>query len=321
MASASDWDIAESVQPRRENYTYDLDAALGAMVALRAQIPQDGFTASTLGTERAGHGVLIGKGLVLTIGYLITEAERIWLTLADGRIVEGHGLAYDYETGFGLVQMLAKIDLPFVPIGQSRTAKIGDPVVLAGAGGRQRSVASRIAGKQEFAGYWEYVLDEAIFTEPAHPNWGGTAMIGAKGELLGIGSLQLEQAKGKGHLNLVVPIDLLPPILDDMMRTGRSAKPPRPWLGVFSTEVEDQVVIVGVAERGPAHRADLRMGDIVLAVAGSEVTDLAGFYRMMWSLGKAGVEVPLTIFRDGDTFDVTINSTDRAKLLKTPRIH
>lgn len=326
MPSVSDWKVAEAAQPKREDYGYDLEAALASMVGIRSIIPADAFTAQTLGTERAGHGVLIGNGLVLTVGYLITEAERIWLTLSDGSAVEGHALAYDYDTGFGLVQILGKVDMPHLTIGQSRNVKIDDHVVMGAGGGRQRSVAARVAGRQEFAGYWEYVLDEAIFTAPSHPNWGGTAMIGSKGELLGIGSLQLEQGNGGGkakggHLNLVVPIDLLPPILDDMMRTGRANKPARPWLGVFSTEVEDKVVVVGTAERGPAHRADLQAGDVVLAVADSEVSDLAGFYRMMWSLGKAGVEVPLTIFRDGDTFDVTINSTDRAKLLKMPRVH
>lgn len=324
MPSVSDWKVAEAAQPKREDYGYDLEAALASMVGIRSIIPADAFTAHTLGTERAGHGALIGNGLVLTIGYLITEAERIWLTLSDGSAVEGHALSYDYDTGFGLVQVLGKIDMPHLAIGQSRDVKIDDHVVMAAGGGRQRSVAATVAGRQEFAGYWEYVLDDAVFTAPSHPNWGGTAMIGSKGELLGIGSLQLEQGNGKsksGHLNLVVPIDLLPPILDDMMRTGRANKPARPWLGVFSTEVEDKVVIVGTAERGPAHRADLQAGDVVLAVADSEVNDLAGFYRTMWSLGKAGVEVPLTIFRDGDTFDVTINSTDRAKLLKTPRVH
>ncbi len=321
MTSESDWKVAESVQPKVEDYAFDMNAVLSAMVGLRATVPADAFTAQTLGTERAGNGVLIGKGLVLTIGYLITEADRIWVTLHDDRIVEGHALAYDYDTGFGLVQLLARVDLPIVPIGQSKLIKLGDPVIVAGAGGRQCSVAAQVVGKQEFAGYWEYLLDEAIFTEPAHPNWGGTAMIGAKGELLGIGSLQLEQGRGKGHVNMAVPIDLLPPVLDDMMRFGRSGKPPRPWLGVFSTEVEDKVVVVGTAERGPAHRADLQTGDIVLAVEDREVSTLAEFYRAMWSLGKSGVEVPLTIYRDGDTFDVAINSTDRQKLLKTPRMH
>jgi S1-C subfamily serine protease len=167
------------------------------------------------------------------------------------------------------------------------------------------------------------VLDEAIFTYPAHPNWGGTALISADGKLIGIGSLQLERAReGKSeHLNMTVPIDLLKPILDDLRRFGRVNKPARPWLGLYSTEVEDKVVAVGIAPQGPAARAELRTGDVVLAVAGEKVSSLAAFYRKVWACGDAGVEVPLTLFRDGVTFDVRVNSSDRMKFLKGPRLH
>jgi S1-C subfamily serine protease len=323
MASLSDWKIPAAAQPRPQDYAYDLDAALASMVGLRSLVPADAFTAETLGTERVGHGVIIrSNGLVLTIGYLITEAETIWLHLSDGRVVPGHALTFDQETGFGLVQALARIDLPAMPLGRSATAQIGERVVIAGAGGRERSVAARIVGKQEFAGYWEYVLDEAIFTAPAHPNWGGTAMIGPAGDLLGIGSLQLERggaAEGQ-YLNMIVPIDLLTPILDNML-TGQVRKPPRPWLGIYSTEAENRVVIVGLAARGPASRADLRTGDIIVAVDGEEIGDLATLYRGIWALGAAGVEVPLTIYRDGDMFDVRVNSGDRMKFLKAPKMH
>lgn len=324
MASLSDWKVPVSAQPRPDDYGYDLDAALASMVGLRSLIPADAFTAETLGTERAGHGVIIrNSGLILTIGYLITEAETIWLHLNDGRVVPGHALTFDQETGFGLVQPLARLNLPALPLGRSATAQIGERVVIAGSGGRERSVAARIVGKQEFAGYWEYVLDEAIFTAPAHPNWGGTAMIGMNGELLGIGSLQLERggtAEGQ-YLNLIVPIDLLTPILDDLLTSGHAQKPARPWLGIYSTEAEGRIIIVGLAARGPAARADLRTGDIIVAVDGEEVDELATLYRKIWSLGVAGVEVPLTIFRDGDTFDVRVNSGDRMRFLKSPKLH
>ena len=185
------------------------------------------------------------------------------------------------------------------------------------------SLAGRIAAKQEFAGYWEYVLDEAIFTYPAHPNWGGTALISGRGELIGIGSLQLErERKGKSeHLNMTVPIDLLGPVLDDLRNFGRVNKPVRPWLGLYSTEIEDKVVIVGIAPKGPAARAELKTGDVVLAVKGEKVSTLAGFYRKVWALGNAGVEVPLTLYREGVTFDVRVNSSDRTKFLKAPRMH
>ncbi|HEY6993886.1 MAG TPA: S1C family serine protease [Xanthobacteraceae bacterium] len=324
MSSSTDWEMPLSVQPKPENYSYDLEAALTALVGLRAIIPADAFTAETLGTERSGNGVLIRDGVVLTIGYLITEAETIWLHLADGRAVPGHVLAYDQETGFGLVQALARLGLPVLPLGQSRMAKVGDAVVVAGAGGRKHSVVARIAAKQEFAGNWEYVLDEAIFTAPAHPFWGGTAMIGRAGELLGIGSLQVQQVRESGTpepLNMIVPIDILKPILDDLLTLGRPNHPPRPWLGLNATEIDDKIVIARVSNGGPARRANLRTGDIVLAVADREVSDLAAFFRRVWSLGKAGVEVPLTIYRDGRTFEARVTSGDRNRFLKGPSLH
>jgi S1-C subfamily serine protease len=316
--------MPQAVQPKPENYAYNLEEALTSLVGLRAIIPADAFTADTLGTERSGNGVLIRDGVVLTIGYLITEAETVWLHLADGRAVPGHVLAYDQETGFGLVQALARLELPALPIGQSRSAKVGDAVVVAGAGGRKHSVVARIAAKQEFAGNWEYVLDEAIFTAPAHPFWGGTAMIGPSGELLGIGSLQVQQVRETGTpepLNMIVPIDILKPILEDLLTLGRPNHPPRPWLGLNATEVDDKVVIARVSTGGPARRANLRTGDVVLAVADTEVSDLAGFFRKVWSLGKAGVEVPLTVYRDGRTFEARVTSGDRNRFLKGPSLH
>jgi S1-C subfamily serine protease len=323
MPSLIEWKVPAASQPRPEDYGYDLEAALSSVVGLHSIIPPDAFTAETLGVERAGNGVIIGDGLILTIGYLITEAETIWLHFGDGRTVEGHAVGFDQETGFGLVQALARLDVAALPLGVSKNAELGERVVLGGVGGRTRSVAARIAARQEFAGYWEYVLDEAIFTYPAHPNWGGTGLISPKGELIGIGSLQLERARdGKNeHLNMVVPIDLLKPILDDLRKFGRVNKPARPWLGVYSTEVEDKVVVVGIAPKGPAARAELKTGDVVLSVAGQNVSTLAGFYRKVWSLGQAGVEVPLTLYREGVTFDVRVNSSDRAKFLKAPRLH
>jgi S1-C subfamily serine protease len=322
--SPSDWKVPAANQPKAEDYAFDLDRALASIVGVRSVIPADAFSAETLGTERAGNGVLIRDGgVVLTIGYLITEAEQVWLSFSDGRAAPGHVLGYDQETGFGLVQALSRVDLPVLSLGVSSQARVGEPVVVAGAGGRHHSVAARIAARQEFAGYWEYVLDEAIFTAPAHPNWGGTGVIGPEGELLGIGSLQLEQPREQGseHLNMIVPIDLLKPILDDLLTLGTRNRPPRPWLGLYATEVNNRVVVVGISSRGPARKADLRTGDVVLAVGGSEVDDLAGLFRRIWSLGNAGVEVPMTIYRDGRKMDLKVRSADRRRFLKAPRLH
>lgn len=325
MATVSDWKVSPLIQPKPADYSFDLERSLGAVVGLRANIPGDAFTAETLGTERAGHGVLIrDNGLVLTIGYLITEAETIWLSLSDGRNVQGHVLAYDQGSGLGLVQALGSVDLPALPMGRSSEAEVGDRVIMAGAGGRNRSVAARIVATQEFAGYWEYVLDTALFTAPAHPNWGGTALINDDGELIGIGSLQLQQAGEDGaseHINMSVPIDLLTPNLDDLLKFGQPNRPPRPWLGLYATEIEDRIVIVGLASNGPAQRADIHTGDLVLAVAGRPVTALAPFFRRIWAMGNAGVTVPLTLYRDGRTFEVRVTSGDRNRFLKGPSLH
>ena len=294
------------------------------MVGLRAIIPGDAFTAETLGTERAGNGVLIrGNGLVLTIGYLITEAETIWLSLSDGRSVPGHVLGYDQETGFGLVQALAKLDMPALEIGHSAAAAVGERVVVAGAGGRQRSVAARIVAKQEFAGYWEYVLDEAIFTAPAHPNWGGTALIGPAGDLIGIGSLQLQQAVEKGqaqNLNMIVPIDLLNPILDDLMKFGRRNAPPRPWLGLYATEVENRLVIVGLADKG---RPSAPTCVPATSCSGSPAGSARPRQLLPPRLGprRSRRRRADPIYRDGDTLDLRVKSSERNRFLKGPSLH
>lgn len=316
--------IPTQAQPKAADYSYDLEKAVGAVVALSSRVPDDAFTAETLGTERAGNAVVIGEdGLVLTIGYLVTEAESVWLTTREGRSVPGHVLGFDAVTGFGLVQALGDLDTPVLRLGQSSGLKVGDRAVLAGGGGRAHSVAVELIARQEFAGYWEYVLDEALFTAPAHPHWGGTALIGPKGDLLGIGSLQLQQggqAAGRA-INMIVPIDLLPPILDDLRTRGRAKRPPRPWLGIFATESEEGIVIMGLAEGGPAEGAGLQGGDVIAAVAGEPVSDLAAMFRSIWALGEAGARIPLTIRRDGRAVLLTVVSGNRDSFLRTPSVH
>ena len=323
MASLTEWKVPAAAQPRQEDHEFDLDRALSAVVGLHSIIPADAFTADTLGEERAGNGVVIDDDLVLTIGYLITEAETVWLHLADGRVVQADMIGVDRESGVGLLKALGRLDLEPLALGSSAAAGLNDRVVVGGVGGRTRSLAGRIAAKQEFAGYWEYLIDEAIFTHPAHPNWGGAGVISAAGELIGIGSLQLEREQGgqSEHLNMNVPIDLLKPALDDLLKFGRANKPARPWLGIYVTEIEGRIVAAGIAPRGPAARAELRSGDAILAVKGEKVSDSAQFYRKLWALGPAGVDVPLTLYREGDIFDVVVTSTDRDRMLKKPRFH
>ncbi|KQQ47047.1 signal protein PDZ [Methylobacterium sp. Leaf125] len=324
MASPGDWKIPASAQPKAADYGYDLEQALTAVVALSTRVPPEAFTAETLGTERAGNGVVIGEdGLVLTIGYLVTEAESVWLTTHDGRSVPGHVVGFDAVTGFGLVQALGDLRLKPLKLGRSAPVRIGDRAVMAGVGGRARSLAVEIVARQEFAGYWEYVLDEALFTAPSHPHWGGAALIGPDGALLGIGSLQLQQGgtAGPKTINMIVPIDLLIPILDDLTARGRVDRPVRPWLGLYASDGEEAVVVMGLADDGPAEAADLRPGDVIVAVAGEPVADLAGFFRQVWALGEAGVRVPLTIQRDGKPLKLSVTSSDRERFLVSPQLH
>jgi S1-C subfamily serine protease len=291
------------------------------MVAVRASVPENAFTADTLGIRREGSGVVIGgKGLVLTIGYLITEADEVWLVDQDGRSIPAHPLAYDQETGFGLVQALGRLDLPALEFGDSAHAEIGASVTLID--GLGHSVEAKIVAKQEFAGYWEYLLDEAVFTAPAHPSWGGAALVDRDGKLLGIGSLRLQMSKGGdvSDINMIVPISLLPPILDDLLAHGQVDKPPRPWLGVFSAESNGEVVVMSVAEGGPAEQAGLQQGDIISDIRDREIDGLADFYRQVWESGPAGTEVPMRVIRDGRETWLRLKSADRNSFLKKPQM-
>ena len=299
----------------------DIDPKIRSVVALRATIPDDAFTAGGLGTKREGSGVVVNdRGLVLTIGYLITEAAEVWLTTLDGAVVPAHALAYDQETGFGLVQALGTLDVPALEFGESGNAKLGDAVVFADGAGR--SVRASIVGKQEFAGYWEYLLDEALFVAPAHPSWGGGALIDAEGKLIGIGSLRLQMIRNgeAADINMAVPIDLLPPIFNDLVTRGQANRPPRPWLGVFSAETDGDVVVMSVAENGPAARAGLQRGDIISDIRDGQVEGLADFYRKLWKSGPAGAEVPMRIVRDGRDSWLRIKSADRNAFLKKPQL-
>ena len=324
MAEQKDWAFPAEMRPRPEDWRFDLERALDAVVLLRAEIPEDAFTASILGTERAGNGVVIGdSGLVLTIGYLITEASVIWLTTNKGTVAGGTVLAYDQATGFGLVQPFGKLGVKPLERGSAGSIRVGENVVVAGHGGRAHALKATVFAKREFAGYWEYVLDEALFTAPAHPQWGGSALIGADGKLAAIGSLLVQEKIDSGTIqgNMLVPIDMLDPILDEMVRTGRTSRAPRPWLGMYTTDAGERLVVAGLASNGPAERAGARVGDAVLEVAGAKPKSLADLWRKVWALGPSGAVVPLKLARNGKITEVRISSADRSDFLKKPHLH
>jgi S1-C subfamily serine protease len=323
MTEKDEWAFPRELQPRAEEVAFDLSAALNAVVALRADVPEDAFTAAILGTERTGNGVVIrDDGLILTIGYLITEAETIWLTANGGAVVQGYPLAYDFVSGFGLVQALGSLGVKPLARGSTASIDTDDDVIVIGNGGHVHALKARINDKREFAGYWEYVLDEALFTAPAHPEWSGAALVDDHGRLIGIGSLLVQEQVDEDtvHGNMFVPIDLLAPILDDLTRLGRRSGPVRPWLGLYAAEVKERLVVSALAGGGPAERAGVRPGDLVLEVGGQRVSELAPFFRAMWRLGPAGTEIPLVLLRDGARIDVQIHSADRGDFLKKPSL-
>ena len=321
--------IPEEVRPKAADYGFDLGRMLSAVVSLRTEVPDDAFTAQVLGTERAGSGVVISdNGLVLTIGYLITEAETIWLATNDGQVAQAHVVGYDQATGFGLVQALARLDVSALPFGSIKDVHPGSPVIIAGHGGRSCALEAEVIAKREFAGYWEYLIDEALFTAPAHPNWGGTACIGTDGRLIGVGSLLIQHSSGDpedeatADGNMIVPVDLLPPILDDLLRFGQVQRPPRPWLGMFTADgSDDNVFVVGLAKDGPADRAGVEVADVVVQVGGEEVSGLADMWRKVWAQGEAGVEVPVTLMREGQELEMRLKSADRNSFLKHASLH
>src|SRR5687767_8503804 len=318
------WAFPESVQPQSEQTQFDLESAFNAVVLVRCEVPEDAYSARTLGTERGGYGAAIREdGLILTIGYLINEASQIWLTTNKGVLVEGYPLAYDQATGFGLIQPLGKLPVPHLQRGLASDVKVGDSAFVIGHGGRAHSLRTRIIAKHEFAGYWEYVLDEAIFTAPAHPQWGGAALLDAQGNLIGTGSLLVQQeVSGESiHVNMFVPIDLLNPILDSMLKTGRSPYPPRPWLGMSTQDPAGKLVVARLSPSAPAAKAGVQVGDQVVAVAGTRVHSLVELFRAVWRLGAAGVEVPLTLSRGGDMLQITVKSADRNDFLRKPKLH
>lgn len=323
MSESEEWAFPEALQPEQGDVGFDLEAVMNSAVAVRAGVPTDAFTAAGLGTERAGNGIVIDPGLVLTIGYLITEASSIWLHTNDGGVVEGYPLAFDQSTGFGLIRALGPLNASPVARGYSAECDQGDPVYIVGHGGPEHSLKATLLDKREFAGYWEYLLDEALLTAPAHPEWGGAGLFSEGGRLVGIGSLLVQEVLNGQDIqgNMFVPVDLLEPILESLLNTGTSGEPPRPWLGMFTAEDEGRPVVTGLSPRGPAAAGGIEPGDEILAVGSTPVATLPGMLRAIWQLGEAGVAVPLRIERDEEEMHYTVRSADRNDFLKKPVQH
>ena len=287
---------------------------LSAVVKVSTTVPDDARTADTLGTQREGSGVVIDDdGLILTIGYLILESETAEVTPGDGESVPARFVAYDHETGFGLLRATGPLAAATLELGDSNALTARDEVLAASFGGPSSAIGAYVASRRPFAGYWEYMLEKAIYTTPPHPQFGGAALIDRDGKLVGVGSLIVPNAAAADMPmpgNMFVPIDLLKPILGDLLAKGRAARS-RPWLGLYPQEVQGRLFVMRAPRDGPAWRAGLRQGDLVLRVTGRPVRSVMGYYRRIWSLGAPGVGVPMTVLRGDDVTRLTVRSIDR----------
>jgi S1-C subfamily serine protease len=297
----------------------DADKVFGAVVKVSVQAIPDARSVATLGREREGSGVVIGeRGLILTIGYLIVEADDVSITDSRGRTYAARVVAYDHVTGLGLVRTIAPLDAKPVTFGDSGKLANREPVMIAGAGDDGVSFAY-VVSKRAFSGSWEYALDQAIFTSPPTLNWSGAALFDRNGKLLGVGSLIVRDANDDDPRlpgNMFVPIDLLKPILTDLVKVGRRAGPARPWMGVSTDESQGRLVVSRVSPEGPADLAGLSVGDIILAVGDDGVRTQADFYRKVWSRGNAGDEIPLKVLQGVDVREVRVKSIDRVEYFR-----
>ena len=294
-------------------------ATLDAVVRINATVPDQARTAASLGTEREGNGIVIDReGHVLTIGYLILEAERIEVTTADGKTYPARFVGYDHATGFGLVRTAPPLPGSPIALGDSSAAVVGDGVQVLTAG-ELAGINARVISRKEFVGYWEYLVEDALYVAPVHPEYGGAALVSADGKLIGVGSiltrLEIEEM-GWIPCNMFVPIDLLKPILAQLIQKGEVAAPSRPWLGLHSEEIQGRVFVVRVTEDGPAAAAGLQSGDVILSVGGQAVSGQADFYRKVWSLGAAGAKIPLRVLQKDQVQEIVVQSRDRRQYLK-----
>lgn len=292
-----------------------------SVVKLTVKAVPDARSARTLGPQREGTGVVIdSSGLVLTIGYLVTEADTVELATADGRKFPANVVGYDNATGLGLVKSLQPLPIKPVDFGESSVANLRDLVLIVGYDG---VAPAYIVSKRPFVGYWEYLLDEAIYTAPATVNWQGAALLSREGKLLGIGSLAVGDAIGKGAIpgNMFVPIDTLKPVLGDFIANGRATTKPRPWLGITSQEVQGKVIITRVTDEGPAADAGLQAGDIIVGLGGQSLRGQADFYLRLWKSGDAGVEVTLDVLKGSKVEPVKVKSINREQHFRSKPVY
>ena len=321
LAAALATPLAAAQSPDIATQSRLLNRAAAAVVGVRAKAVDDARSNRTLGSAREGSGVVIdADGLVLTIGYLILEADQVQVVTDDERVIPGRVVGYDMVTGFGLVQPLLPLHIEAAPLGQSERVEHQEPLMVVSGGEAGAVSTARMVSRRTFAGYWEYRIDGALFTAPARRDHSGAGLFNGRGELLGIGSLLVAQAMGDDHPrlpgNMFVPIDLLPPILDELRKSGTTAASRRPWMGVNCVEEDGQVKVMRVNDDSPADVAGVQAGDRIVRIDGETVGSLDQLWTTLWRRGPAEREVNLEIEREGKNETVKVFTVERAKTLR-----
>ncbi len=302
----------------------DAERLFAAIVKVNTKAVPNARSAATLGREREGTGTVIGpNGLVLTIGYLIVEADEVSITDSKGRTHAARVVGYDHATGFGLVRPIVPINVAPVKFGNSGALAERDPVMIVSSGDDNASFVW-VVSKRPFAGNWEYMLDQAIWTSPPTLNWSGAALVDRDGALVGVGSLIVRDATNDDPRlpgNLFVPIDVLKPILAELVKNGRRAGPVRPWLGLAADEVQGRLMVSRVSPDGPADQAGIKPGDIVLGVGGEGVRTQAAFYHKVWDRNAAGDVIALRVLQGVDVKEIRVRSIDRIEYFRPQTTH
>ncbi len=303
----------------------DAEDVLAAVVRIKMTAIPSARSNATLGPNREGTGVVIDeRGHVVTIGYIVIEAESIEITTQDGRTVPATLAGYDHASGFALLRSGVPLGVKPMPMGQAADVAQREPVMVLPAGGREAASLAYVVAKRKFAASWEYLLDTAIFTSPPTPQWAGAALVSREGKLVGIGSLFVRETFDGGSQapgNMFVPIDLLKPILGDLIEKGRRSGPGRPWMGLATEELHGHLLVTRVSPDGPADKAGIRSGDIVLGVGADPVKSHEELYRKVWGLGAAGVEVPLKILQGVDARELKLRSIYRFQYFKEKPVY
>jgi len=318
------WCAAAAQRPQQAQAERDAEDVLAAVVRIKMTAIANARSSATLGPTREGTGIVIDeRGHIVTIGYIVIEADSIEITTQDDKTVPATLVGYDHASGLGLLRPGAPLGIKPMPMGQAADLARREPVMVLPAGGREAASLAYVVAKRKFAASWEYLLDTAIFTSPPTMQWAGAALVSREGKLVGIGSLYVRETVDGAQQpgNMFVPIDLLKPILPDLIAKGRRAGPARPWLGLATEEMHGHLLVTRVSPDGPADKAGIRNGDIVLGVGRDPVTSHEELYRKVWGLGAAGVDVPLRVLQGVDAREMKLRSIDRFQYFKEKPVY